>query len=121
MKRFYKGQDAMLPEVEMMTRSVEEFFSLSEKPVSSFLKNHHDFISNLYDVRYIYVLGHSLGKVDIPYFKAVNSVNEHPEELVWYVSYYASKEKQTLEEVIRKEVVNPNAKLEMITLESLQL
>lgn len=120
-KRYYKSQDAMLPEVEMMTRSVEEFFSLSEKPVRSIIKNHHDFISNLYDVRYIYVLGHSLGKVDIPYFKAVNSVNEHPEELVWYVSYYSSKEKQMLEEVMRKEVIDPNAKLEMITLESLQL
>lgn len=120
-KKFYKGQDAMLPEVEMMTSSVEEFFSLSEKPVRSIIRKHHDFIANLYDVRYIYVLGHSLGKVDIPYFKAVNSANEHPEELVWFVSYYSSKEKQTHEKVMRREVINPNAKLEMIKMDRLAL
>lgn len=104
----------------MMTSSVEEFFTLSEKPVQKILIENQEFIDDLYDVKDIYVLGHSLGNVDLPYFRAVNSANDYPEELQWHVSYYSETEKSDLERIMRTHVINENASLEMITLQGIQ-
>lgn len=120
-KRHYQGKYAMLPEVEMMTRSVEEFYSVSEKPVQAILSRHQDFIRGLHDVECLYVLGHSLGNVDIPYFKAINDANERPDELQWYVSYYSDEEKDALEGIMRSRVISEKAKLQMISMDSLQV
>ena len=119
-KRHYKGKHAMLPEVEMMTESVEEFYSVSEKPVQEILMQHNTFINDLYDVRHIYVFGHSLGSVDIPYFKAINNVNDYPEKLHWHVSYYSDEEKKALEDIMTKRIVINGAKVEMMTLASIK-
>ena len=104
----------------MMTESVEEFYSLSEKPVQEILNQNKAFIDALYDVKYIYVLGHSLGNVDIPYFEAVNKANDYPEQIHWYVSYYSDDEKQHLEDVMRKRIITDGATLDMMTLASIQ-
>lgn len=119
-KRHYKGKHSMLPEVEMMTSSVEEYYSLSEKPVDQILLEHKVFLDDLYDVEHVYVLGHSLGNVDIPYFKAVNLANEYPERLHWYVSYHSDKEKNWLENTMQKRIISKGARLEMMMLESIQ-
>jgi len=119
-RRHYKGKHSMLPEVEMMTGSVEEFFSLSEKPVERILFENKEFIEDLYDVKHIYVLGHSLGNVDLPYFRAINNINDYPKELHWYVSYYSKSEKLSLEHIMRTHIIDKSANLNMITLDGLQ-
>lgn len=119
-KRHYKGKHAMLPEVEMMTESVEEFYAVSKKPVHEILLRNQWFVSNLYDVKHIYVLGHSLGAVDIPYFKAINEANDYPEYLHWHVSYYSEEERFRLEGIMRKCIISDGAKLDMMTLPSIQ-
>lgn len=68
----------------------------------------------------IYVLGHSLGNVDIPYFKAINAANDFPEKLHWYVSYYSEDEKRRLAKTMCKKVMDKGASLEMITMTDLQ-
>lgn len=119
LKRHYKGKHSMLPEVEMMTESVEEFYSLSEKPVEKILVEHRAFIEDLYDVEYIYVLGHSLGNVDLPYFRAINSANDYPERIRWMVSYYSPEEREALEAIMKEKVMSKGAWLEMVTLEGM--
>lgn len=119
LKRHYKGKHSMLPEVEMMTESVETFYSLSEKPVESNLKENQAFFDDLYDVEYIYVLGHSLENVDLPYLRAINLANDYPERLSWKVSYYSEEEKNKLERIMRG-MMDENAHLEMITMTDLQ-
>ncbi len=119
-KRHYKGKHAILPEVEMMTESVEEFYAVSKKPVHEILLRNQWFVSNLYDVKHIYVLGHSLGAVDIPYFKAINEANDYSENLHWHVSYYSEEERSRLEGIMRKCIISDGAKLDMITLPSIQ-
>lgn len=119
-KRHYRGKHSMLPEVKMMTGSVEEFYSISEKPVQEILMRHRGFINNLYDVKHIYVLGHSLGDVDMPYFKAINDVNTSPKDLQWKVSYYSEQEKVNLKEKLKRSVLTEGATVEMITIESLR-
>lgn len=119
LRRYYKGKYSMLPEVEMMTGSVEEFFTLSEKPVGRILMENQAFIDDLYDVEYIYVLGHSLGNVDLPYFRAINQTNDNPERLHWKVSYLSEKECHKLEEIMRKMIMSEGASLDMITLKGM--
>jgi len=119
-KRHYRGKHSYLPEVEMMTGSVEEFFSLSEKPVHRILFENQTFIDNLYDVSDIYVLGHSLGNVDMPYFRAINNANDYPEDLRWHVSYYSEEERNNFERIMRSRIIDKNATLEMITLQGMQ-
>ncbi len=119
-KRHYKGQHSLLPEVEMMTRSVEEFFSLSEKPIEKIMREHQAFFDDLYDVEHIYVFGHSLGSVDIPYFRAVNNANDFPERLQWNVSYYSEDEKKKLAKAMHRSIMDGRAKLNMMTLGSMQ-
>lgn len=119
-KKFYKGIRAELPEVEMMTESVEEFYSLSKKPVQEILNQNQEFISGLYDVKHIYVFGHSLGNVDIPYFKAFNEANDCPGQIHWHVSYYSDEEKQHLEDIMRKRIMSDGATLDMMTLATIQ-
>jgi len=104
----------------MMTSSVEEFFSLSEKPVQKILIENQEFIDDLYDVKDIYVLGHSLGNVDLPYFRAINRANDYPEKLRWHVSYYSENEKSNFERIMRFHVMDKNASLEMFTLQGIQ-
>ena len=118
-KKYYKGIQSYLPEVDMMTTSVEEYFSLSEKPVQEILEQHKEFISDLYDIKHIYVFGHSLGNVDIPYFKAINAANNNPENLHWHVSYLYPEDKPYFEEIMRSTTLSPGAQLEMITLASI--
>jgi len=119
LKHHYRGNHSMLPEVQMMTGSVEEFFSLSEKPVKRIINENQAFIDNLYDVEYIYVLGHSLGNVDLPYFRAINQANSYPEKIHWKVSSYSEKERLMLEDIMRKEIMSEGASLEMVTLEGM--
>ena len=103
----------------MLRATPRERYSLSEKPVNQILLEHKDFFDDLYDVEHVYVLGHSLGNVDIPYFKAVNLANDYPEKLHWYVSYYSDKEKIWIENTMWKRIISKGARLEMMTLESI--
>lgn len=119
-KRHYKGRHSLLPEVEMMNEAVEEYFFLSEKPVSDIIKQNQDFFKDLNNIKHIYVLGHSLGQVDIPYFKAINKANDCSENIRWYVSYYSPMERQLLEKIMREDVMCEGSTLEMMTLESIQ-
>ena len=118
-KRHYKGMHSQLPEVEMMTGSVEQFYILSEKPVNKIITEHKSFVDDLYDVEHIYVLGHSLGNVDLPYFQAINDANDYPESIHWYVSYYAESEKKALHDVMYNNVISEKADLKMMTLDSM--
>ena len=118
-KRNYRGKYSYLPEVEMMTEAVEEYFSLSEKPINSIMSEFRDYFSDLYDVRHIYILGHSLGSVDIPYFSAINSANDCPSEISWHVSYYSRNERDSLEQCLRSHIMDKEARLEMFQLSSI--
>lgn len=120
-RKYYKGKQSMLPEVEMMLEGVEEYFSLSEKPVREIIEKNRAFIDDLYDVEHIYVLGHSLGNVDLPYFRAINNAIDYPERICWHVSYYSNEERQKLEGIMRKNVIHQGASLKMTRLEELKM
>lgn len=118
-KKYYKGKMKDLPEVSMMTESVEEYFTVSEKPVKKIINNSKHFFDDLYDIEHIYVLGHSMNDVDLPYFQAVIAANDYPEDIHWYISYYSDSEKDKLLKVFRSHISSDTSKLTMFKLEDL--
>lgn len=112
-KRYYNSDRSELPEEEMITEAVEDYFDLSRQPVAYILKKNESFINDLYDIRTIIILDHSLGDVDIPYFKAIYATNNNPTQIKWHMSYYGDSEKKILEEKLRSHVVGDKATITM--------
>lgn len=64
------------------------FFAL-RKPVEEVLKTHECFFESLEHVNEIVVIGHSLNKIDLPYFK---KVAERVPAAYWTVCFFTAKE-----------------------------
>lgn len=62
------------------------------KPVKDLIKQYKQLFESITNTKNIYVLGHSLNKIDLPYFKAI--VKRSP-LAKWHVSYYGEGEKET--------------------------
>lgn len=72
--------------------SLWRYFELTFKPTQTIIKNNSSFFNNLKNIESIYILGHSISQIDLPYFKELaNSVNK---SVTWNVSYYNSNEKK---------------------------
>jgi len=61
------------------------------KPVEDTVLNNQRTFASLCNVREIFVLGHSLNEIDLPYLKEIIKASNNR---VWYVTYYNEKEKQ---------------------------
>lgn len=90
----WKVYHSQLPEYEMIAEGVEEYYSEAHKPVERIISSNRDYFDDLYDVKTIYVWGFSFSDVDIPYIKEIISVNQEPEKIKWYVSYYKTEEEE---------------------------
>lgn len=119
--KYYRGNKSYLPEVEMMTSGVEEYFELSTKPVSRIISENHDFFEDLYDIEYIYVLGHSLNAVDMPYFQVVKAANDYPSDIKWYISYYSDSEKDKLSKAFHDHLSSDLSRLTLFKLEDMMI
>ncbi len=72
--------------------SLWRYFELTFKPTQTIIKRNYLFFNSLKTIKSIYVLGHSISQIDLPYFKElVKSVNK---SVTWNVSYYSSQEKE---------------------------
>lgn len=58
------------------------------------------FFKDLKDVKNIYVIGHSLGEVDFPYFREIIKVVN--KNVKWNISYYLEKEKKEFKDIAIK-------------------
>lgn len=74
------------------------YYTKAFKNTISIIDQNIKFFENLRDVEKIYVLGHSISRVDIKYFEAVKK-NTH-QEVKWFVTYYSDYEKQEHLEVL---------------------
>jgi hypothetical protein len=64
------------------------YFSL-RKPVKEVLKQNAEYFNKLQKIENVFVLGHSLGEVDLPYF---DEINKHVANAFWHVSYHNDHE-----------------------------
>lgn len=66
-------------------------FYAFRKPVKDILSKNKKIFKLIQDVKSVYVLGHSLNKIDLPYFRKIRN---SAKDAIWYVSYYEKHEKE---------------------------
>lgn len=116
--KLYKNEE--LPEYDMLTSGIEEYYGLSEKPVSKIIVKYSSFFEDLYDIKHVYVLGHSMAAVDLPYIRQIILYNEYPDDIKWHFSYYNDKEQIQLKRIIQK-MTNRQVNYEFFKMKDLQL
>lgn len=68
---------------------IEDYFEDTFKPTNEIIKRNQSFFDGLQDVTDVYVWGHSLSNIDLPYLAEVAHITKvnHP---TWHVSHYSS-------------------------------
>lgn len=78
---------------DVATDKILDYFSTSFKDTESLIQENDCFFEQARGVSQVFVLGHSLSDVDIPYFdKIVDSVGS---SISWVVSYFGEEEKES--------------------------
>ena len=76
--------------------AIADFYERTFKNTEKIIFQKMSFFQKLENVNFVNIIGHSLGKVDMPYFKTVmNSINSNAE---WNVYYYQNEEKDCLKD-----------------------
>lgn len=70
---------------------IDEYFVNSYKPVENIISENEDFFKALKSVKKVYIYGHSLSDVDVPYFREIIKQLDLP-KVNWRVSYYRKDE-----------------------------
>ena len=103
---------------ELGKHEVIRYFAEAHKNTSSIIKENENFFLGLKDIKVVYVLGHSLSEVDIPYFnKIIDCVND---DANWIVTYFSEEEKLSLKETLIKCGVR-NSMINLIKMNDLTL
>lgn len=74
------------------TERIRSHIRNSKKKVKEALENNASFFRDLRSVKKIFVLGHSMSEVDIPYYKEIIK-NIDLDQVEWHISYYQEPEK----------------------------
>ncbi|MBK7632983.1 MAG: hypothetical protein IPJ13_00920 [Saprospiraceae bacterium] len=84
--------------LELGKEEIRGYFKDSFKPTHDVISEKHAFFERLAEIDIVYVLGHSMSKVDLPYFRELKKYLRGNEE--WVISYYKDSEI-----IDRKEIV----------------
>ncbi len=71
---------------------LDKYFADTYKNTDTIIRENHDYFTKLNDVTEIFVLGHSISKVDIKYFEEIN-LHVHP-NTNWTVSYRCIEQRE---------------------------
>lgn len=83
-----ESQDTRITEANFI---LDDYFSRTYKPVDFVIREHESFFDLLTNTNKIFVLGHSLSSVDVPYFKQIvnRAADSEPD---WTITYYCESE-----------------------------
>lgn len=73
-------------------QEIEYYFEKSFKPTKEIINSNLEFFESIANVENIYILGHSLSEIDIPYFKAIIAATK---KATFTVSYYSDEERSS--------------------------
>ncbi|WP_259189163.1 bacteriophage abortive infection AbiH family protein [Myroides odoratus] len=77
---------------------IMKYFKGTFKPTKRIIKQKASFFKQLNTIEEIFISGHSMSKVDLPYFKELDKhINTH---VKWTVSYYNNEEYNRHEETL---------------------
>lgn len=71
-------------------KNIMQYFKDTFKPTKEIIGNHLDFFNTLVNVEEVFVFGHSISPVDLPYFHQI--VQSVKTDVKWTVSYYNGDE-----------------------------
>lgn len=85
-----KGQDPDEIDSRVMQGNalIEHYFADTFKPTNALIKRNQRFFDSLSDVSNVYVWGHSLSAIDLPYFVAI-AASIAVNSPTWHVSHYS--------------------------------
>lgn len=84
---------------ELGKNTIREYFSKTFKATDEIIHKNEGFFTSLNSVDEIYVLGHSLSDVDLPYFYEIkNSIKQNAK---WVVTYYRAEERNKGVEIMK--------------------
>jgi len=69
---------------------IEDYYDNSAKKTSEVIIKNQSYFKSLEGIKNIVVIGHSLSKVDYPYFKEIIKYNTNSADLKWFISWYSS-------------------------------
>lgn len=84
---YMMGMDVREQEAQEIIRN---YFKSTYKDVDRIMKYYKEFFFNLKDIKAVYILGHSLADVDLPYFKIINDLLGP--QVQWTVTYYEEED-----------------------------
>ncbi len=84
------GDSNRTPFSDSEAKAKYPFHALS-KPVREIIENNKSYFEDLFTVNKIFVLGHSLNEIDIPYFEEIHKYTSNAN---WLVTYLNENEKQ---------------------------
>lgn len=92
----YLNENYYDPILEMAVERIESYFGDSMKNTDQIVKDNKGFFEQLGDIKYIYVLGHSISPVDARYYYEVINQNHDSTSIKWIAAYRNDKGKKTL-------------------------
>lgn len=84
--------------IERGKDEVRSYFQKSFKPTKDVIAQKTDFFNKLNQIEKVYILGHSLSQVDMPYFQEI--VKKLKGKKNWFVSYHKESEKEEKKETL---------------------
>ena len=70
---------------------INSYFTSTYKPTSDIIKENKAFFNKMKNIKEVIIIGHSLGKVDLPYFEEIyKRINNS--KVKWIVTYYKEEE-----------------------------
>jgi hypothetical protein len=91
-----ESQDTRVTEANEI---LDSYFSSTYKPTHEVIKKHRGYFDSLAGINEICVVGHSLSKVDIPYFAEIINITS-PADPEWVVTYYIESNVQEMKRAL---------------------
>jgi hypothetical protein len=93
--------------INFATERIEDYYEQSFKNFEKVLQTHQRFIASLNKIKRIIVIGHSLSKVDMPYFEKILEVNDDQKNIQWEVSFHSDANLDRINEFARELNIDP--------------
>lgn len=98
-------------------QNLMRYFKVTYKPTKEIISRHSSFFASLKTVKEIYVYGHSMSSVDLPYFEEITKNISN--DVKWTVSFYDSSEHKRHQITLNKLGISSD-NIRLIQLEDIQ-
>ncbi len=91
---------------------IEDYYENSAKKTNEVISRNQSYFKSLEGIKNIIVIGHSLSKVDYPYFKEIVKYNKDSSNLKWFISWYSKDDLNRISEFVSEmNITNENVML----------